>query len=200
MKRIVVAITGASGTAYGIRVCAELLREGLEVTLLVTRAGFQVMAEETGLDWRRDGDTERLAMEYFAAPAGALRFFREDDLRASCASGSGLHDAMIVVPCSMGTLSRIAAGHSGNLLERTADVMLKERRPLIVVPRETPLNQIHLENMLRLARAGATILPAMPAFYHRPESVDDLISFVAGKILDVLEIPNLLFRRWEGDR
>jgi flavin prenyltransferase len=198
MRRIVVAVTGASGAAYGLRLSRELLREGREVSLLVTRAGLEVLAEETGIDWRGTGDTERAVEEFFAGSTGSIRFFDEHDLRAPCASGSGLHDAMVVVPCSMGTLARVAAGHSGNLVERTADVMLKERRPLILVPRETPLNQIHLENMLRLSRAGAVILPAMPAFYQRPESVDDMVAFITGKILDLLGIANALFRRWDG--
>jgi 4-hydroxy-3-polyprenylbenzoate decarboxylase len=119
-----------------------------------------------------------------------------DDLFFSSASGSAAPDTMIIAPCSMGTLARIAAGISGNLVERSADVMLKERRPLLLVPRETPFSEIHLENMLRLARAGARIIPAMPAFYHHPENIDDLVDFVVGKVLDQIGIDNELYRRW----
>ncbi len=119
-----------------------------------------------------------------------------DDLFCGAASGSSAPDALVVCPCSMGTLARIACGISGNLIERSADVMLKERRPLLLVPRETPLSDIHLENMLKLSRAGARIIPAMPAFYGRPESVLDLVDFVVGKILDQLGIENDLYKRW----
>lgn len=136
---------------------------------------------------------------YFRPEPGRLDYFAEDDFFAPVASGSSAPDAMVICPCTMGTLSRIACGNSGTLLERCADVMIKERRPLTLVPRETPLSEIHLENMLRLARLGVRIVPAMPAFYHRPESVDDLVAFVVGKTLDSLGIDNSLYKRWKGE-
>jgi 4-hydroxy-3-polyprenylbenzoate decarboxylase len=136
--------------------------------------------------------------EYFASIA--VDCLAIDDFWAGAASGSAAADAMIIVPCSMGTLGRVAAGLSGNLLERAADVMLKERRPLLLVPRETPFNNIHLENLLRLSQSGAVILPAMPGFYHGPQTIEDLVDFVVGKILDQLDVQHSLFIRWGEDR
>src|SRR6185369_5457820 len=133
---------------------------------------------------------------HFPGGGDRLAYYAEDDFYAPIASGSSAADAMVVVPCSMGTLSRISCGNSGNLLERSADVMLKEGRPLVLVPRETPLNAIHLEHMLKLARLGVRIVPAMPAFYQRPQSLDDLVNFVVGKVLDSLGVEQSLFRRW----
>jgi 4-hydroxy-3-polyprenylbenzoate decarboxylase len=197
MKRIVLAMTGASGSIYGLRLGRELLASGASLTLLISATGFRVIREETGLDLYGEGDAERALGSYFSPEAGALRYYGEDDFFAPIASGSSAPDAMVVCPCSMGSLSRIACGSSGTLLERCADVMLKERRPLILVPRETPLNEIHLENMLKLARMGARIVPAMPAFYHHPASVDDMVDFVVGKVLDSMGIENGLFKRWK---
>lgn len=200
-RHFVVAITGASGAVYGLRLCRELLRSGAGLTLLVSSAGHQVLREECGLDWR--GDKDAIAQElreYFQAGPEELAYFAENDLLAPIASGSSAPDAMLVCPCSMGTLSRIASGNSGNLLERCADVMLKERRPLVLVPRETPLSEIHLENMLKLARMGARIVPAMPAFYQRPESVEELVDFVVGKVLDQVGIEHALFTKWGINR
>ena len=163
MNNIVVAITGASGAAYGLRLVKELLVAGKRVTLLMTAAGRQVLNHETGLDWPEDiAKRRRQVQEYFASIA--VDSVAVDDFFAGVASGSAAPDAMIVVPCSMGT--------------------------------ETPLNTIHLENLLRLSRAGATILPAMPAFYHAPETMDDLVVFVVGKVLDQLKIEHQLFLRW----
>ncbi len=195
MDNIVVAITGASGAVYGLRLVKELIVAGKRVTLLMTDAGRQVLNHETGLDWQEGiVDCRRQVQEHFASIA--VDCVGVDDFFAAIASGSSAPDAMVVAPCSMGTAGRIAAGLSSNLLERTADVMLKEKRPLVLVPRETPLNTIHLENLLRLSRAGAIILPAMPAFYHGPETLDDLVSFVVGKILDQLDCEHNLFARW----
>jgi len=194
-KHFVVAVTGASGSTYGIALIRELLRAGHRVSLVLTEAGRQVLAHEMGLQWDEDIRQQRhLVQDYFASIA--VDCLENDDFWSSAASGSGTIDAMIVAPCSMGTAGRIAGGLSGNLLERAADVMLKERRPLILVPRETPFNTIHLENLLRLSQAGAVILPAMPGFYHAPESIDDLVNFVVGKVLDQLDVPHTLFARW----
>lgn len=198
MKRIVVCITGASGSIYGLRLIEELLRAQQEVSLLVTNAGRQVLAFETGLALDVDPTAcqEQLSQHFGAAQR--LRYFASNDFFAPVASGSSAPDAVVICPCSMGTLGRIAAGLSENLLERVADVALKEQKKLLLVPRETPFNQIHLENMLRLAQAGAQILPAMPAFYHKPQSVEDLVDFVVGKLLDQLGVEHQLFKRW-GD-
>jgi 4-hydroxy-3-polyprenylbenzoate decarboxylase len=199
-RHVVVAITGASGAIYGVRLCQEILRSGARLTLLVTAAGHDVLREECGLDWRGDEDVVREELrDYFQERTERLAFYDEKNLLAPVASGSSVPDAMVVAPCSMGTLSRIAAGNSGNLPERCADVMLKERRTLVLVPRETPLSEIHLENMLRLGRMGVRMVPAMPAFYHSPKAVDDLVNFVVGKVLDQLGIEHLLFKRW-GDQ
>jgi flavin prenyltransferase len=198
-RHFVVALTGASGAIYGLKLCRELLRSGARLTMMISSAGQQVLAEECGCDWQGDEDAvAHLLREHFQAGEEQLSFYGEDNLLAPVASGSNAPDAMVVCPCSMGTLARIAAGNSGNLLERCADVMLKERRTLVMVPRETPLSEIHLENMLRLARMGVRMIPAMPAFYHGPQTIDDLVSFVVGKVLDALDIEHALFTRW-GD-
>ncbi len=199
IRHFVVAITGASGSVYGLRLINELLHSGERVSLILTSAGRKVMNHETGLEWSAELKEQRhQVQEYFASIA--VDCLAIDDFWAGAASGSAAADAMIIVPCSMGTLGRISAGLSGNLLERAADVMLKERRRLILVPRETPFNSIHLENLLRLSQAGAIILPAMPGFYHGPETIDDLVAFVVGKILDQLDIQHALFTRWGEDQ
>lgn len=198
IRHFVVAITGASGSVYGLRLISELLRSGERVSLILTSAGRQVLNHETGLEWSAEIKVQRQQVqEYFASIA--VDCLAIDDFWAGAASGSAAADAMIVAPCSMGTLGRIAAGLSGNLLERAADVMLKERRRLLLVPRETPFNNIHLENLLRLSQAGAVILPAMPGFYHGPETIEDLVDFVVGKILDQLDVQHSLFTRWGED-
>jgi flavin prenyltransferase len=198
-SHMVIAITGASGAVYGLRLCSELLQSGSRLTLLISAAGRQVLREECGLDWQ--GSEAAIAQQlrdYFHAEQEQLSYYAEDNFLAPMASGTSAPDAMVICPCSMGTLARIASGAAGNLTERCADVMLKERRMLVLVPRETPLNEIHLENMLKLARMGVRIVPPMPAFYHRPRSLDDLVNFVVGKILDTLGIGHSLFTRW-GD-
>ena len=196
-SHIVLGITGASGSIYGLRLAKELLNSGRRLTLLISRTGFEVIRHETGLDWRAaEAETAALIRDYFAVGDARLVFHDADNFFAPVASGSSAPDAMVLCPCSMGTLSRITCGNSGNLLERCADVVLKECRTLVAVPRETPLSEIHLENMLRLSRMGARIVPAMPAFYHKPGSVDELVDFVVGKVLDVLEIEHSLYRRW----
>lgn len=195
IRHFVVALTGASGSIYGIRLVSELLRAGTRVSLILTEAGRQVLNHELGLDWSDEIKQQRhQVQEYFASIA--VDCLELNDFWVGSASGSRAADAMIVIPCSMGTAGRIAAGLSSNLLERAADVMLKERHPLILVPRETPLNSIHLENLLRLSQAGAVILPAMPGFYHLPKDIDGLVAFVVGKVFDQLGLSHELFKRW----
>lgn len=196
-QHLVVAITGASGTIYGLRLCKELLRAGVKVSLVISDAGFQVLEEENKLSLS-GCEREVLAQlrDHFHISDDQLMYYGQDNFMSPLASGSSAPEGMIVAPCTMGTLSRIASGHSGNLLERCADVMLKEKRPLVLVPRETPLSEIHLENMLRLSRYGVHLVPAMPAFYHRPESVDDLVHFIVGKALDLVGVENSLVKPW----
>lgn len=198
-RHFLVAITGASGSVYGLRLVKELLPAGCRVSLLLSEPGRQVLNYEAGLSWSAEpAERQRQVRAYFGAER--IDCLDNADLFATVASGSNTADAMVIAPCSMGTAGRVAAGLSGTLLERAADVMLKERRPLLLVPRETPLSVIHLENLLRLARAGAVVIPAMPAFYHTPQSVDDLIAFVVGKVLDQLQVPHTLFARWGEER
>ena len=196
-KQIFVAMTGASGSIYGLRLMKELCSRGFGVTAAFSESGVLVCREETGLDLSAPPPVvvKRLT-EHLEMDTSLFRVVSPDDLCAGVASGSAAADAMIIVPCSMGTVARIACGISGNLIERSADVMLKEHRPLLLVPRETPLSVIHLENMLKLAHAGARIIPAMPAFYNRPESIDDMVDFMVGKVLDQLKIENDLYTRW----
>lgn len=196
-RHICVAITGASGAVYGLRIIRELARAGCRLGILISSPGFTVLREECGLEWQ--GSATRVTEElsrHFSVEKGQLSYYADDDFYSPLASGSSAPDAMIVAPCSMGSLARIATGISGTLLERAADVMLKEARPLVLVPRETPLSVIHLENMLKLARMGVRIVPAMPGFYGGAQTVDELIDFVAGKVLDSLAIDHRLSRRW----
>jgi len=195
-KHIFVALTGASGSMYGLRLAEQLCLNGFQVTFCASCSGTAVCMEETGLDLSGDLDKALQRLYDHLEINSGIRMVHPDDLFCGAASGSSAPDAMVVCPCSMGTLARIAGGISGNLIERSADVMLKERRPLLLVPRETPLSDIHLENMLKLSRSGARIIPAMPGFYGRPESVLDLVDFVVGKILDQLGIENDLYKRW----
>jgi 4-hydroxy-3-polyprenylbenzoate decarboxylase len=200
-RHFVLAITGASGCVYGLRLGEELLAAGVRLSLLISRPGFSVLKEECGLDW--DGDLPHVCSclsDYFNPAPGQLLYYPEDDFFSPLASGSSAPDTMIVAPCSMGSLARIAAGLSGNLLERTADVMIKEGRPLVLVPRETPLSAIHLENMLKLARLGVRIVPAMPAFYVKPQTIRELTDFVVGKVLDQTGIPHRLYKPWGAER
>lgn len=195
-KHIFVALTGASGSMYGLRLLEQLCLSEAQVTFSTSRSGTIVCREETGLDLSGDITKALQRLYDHLEVDGDIRMVHPDDLFCGAASGSSAPDALVICPCSMGTLARIAGGSSGNLIERSADVMLKERRPLLLVPRETPLSDIHLENMLKLSRAGARIIPAMPAFYGRPQSVLDLVDFVVGKIMDQLGIDNDLYKRW----
>lgn len=199
-RHIAVAVTGASGSIYGLRLIQELLRAGVRLSVLISRAGFAVLKEEQKLDWSGDADLVNVRVRrHFNVEAAQLTYFAESDFHAPIASGSAAPDALVFIPCSMGSLARIAAGVSGTLAERAADVMIKERKPLLLVPRETPLSAIHLENMLKLTHCGVSIIPAMPGFYGNPQTVDDMVNFVVGKVLDGLSVQHELSARW-GDR
>jgi 4-hydroxy-3-polyprenylbenzoate decarboxylase len=192
-ERWIVGMTGASGAAYGVRLCRFLLDAGCEVHLVVTDAGWRVLHDELGWDVARRKETLEREL---GGGSGRLVYYPNQDIGAAVASGSFRVKGMVVIPCSMGTLAGIAHGASDNLLERAADVILKEGRRLIVVPRETPLHEIHLENMLKLARMGTRIIPAMPAFYQKPQTLDDIVDFLVGKVLDMMDIDHDLYRRW----
>jgi len=194
---IIVAISGASGVQYGIGLLEQLLTHEHKVYLLVTRAAHVVISMETELSWPANTHKlqEQLCLRY-GVNDNQLKVCGEAEWTSPIASGSSSVDAMVVCPCSMGTLSSIAVGASANLLERAADVILKERKKLILVPRETPFSDIHLENMLKLSRMGAVILPANPGFYNKPQSVEDVIDFMVARILDHLGIKQNLQPRW----
>lgn len=199
-KRIALAITGASGVQYGLRVLEVLLQDGHRVQLMVSRPAQVVIGTETDLNLPgRPADMKKFLVEKFAVDSALLEVRGPDEWTASCASGSNPPDAMAICPCSMATLSAVAVGASRSLIERAADVMLKERRPLVLVPRETPLSAIHLENMLKLAQAGAVILPPVPGFYGEPKTLDDMIDFIAGRVLDHLDVAHDLGPRWGSD-
>lgn len=196
-KIISLAITGASGVQYGFRLLEILLQKNHTVYLMVSKAAQVVIGMETDVTLPgRCKDMQTFLAEKYNCEKQQLYVFGEDEWTAPTASGGGLVDAMVVCPCSMGALSAIATGASNNLIERSADVMLKERRKLILVPRETPYSDIHLENMLKLSRMGSVILCANPGFYNKAETIDDLIDFVVAKILDQLDVEHDLQPRW----
>lgn len=196
-KTITLAFTGASGMPYGIRLLELLLAGGNRVYLLYSQAAQIVAHQEMQLVLpSRAKEVEELFGHRFNAAEGQLRVFGREEWFAPVASGSNPADAMVVCPCTMGTLAAIAAGLSQKLIERAADVMLKESRKLILVPRETPFSVIHLENMLKLARSGAVILPANPGFYHHPAQVQDVVDFIVARILDHLGVAHTLMPRW----
>jgi 4-hydroxy-3-polyprenylbenzoate decarboxylase len=179
--RLVIGISGASGAVYAITLLKNL--NSHDTHLIISENGKKLIEHELGLSVK---EVQDLSSEYY----------ENSDLTASISSGSFKYDAMVIIPCSTSTLSKIAVGITDNLITRSADVCLKEHRKLVLVPRETPLNSIHIENMAKLSRLGVVILPAMPAFYSRPETIEDMVNFVVGKILDVLGIENDLFPRW----
>jgi len=183
--RLIVAITGASGVIYGKRFLEALKEKNVETHLIISKAGEKMLQYELGVARR---DLERLASHVYD----------EDLLTAPIASGSFITDGMAIIPCSMKTVAGIAHGYSENLILRAADVTLKEKRKLVIVPRETPLNAIHLRNLLELAMQGVAVIPAMPAFYHKPEKIEDLVDFIVGKVLDTLGIEHNLFKRWSA--
>jgi 4-hydroxy-3-polyprenylbenzoate decarboxylase len=190
-----VVITGASGSAYGMKLVEQLLLGGHDVTLVVTEAGAQVMDFELEFALPQINPAEAVK-RFLEVDEGRLRVADVEDIFDPIASGSHPVDAMVVCPASMGFCGSVAAGLASNLPERAADVMLKEGRPLVFVPRETPLSLIHLRNLTTLAEAGARIVPAMPAFYHRPRTLDDQVDFVVGKVLDAVGLDHDLFERW----
>ena len=194
---IALAFTGASGALYGLRLLEQLIRARRPVYLMVSAPARIVLAMEADLKLpSRPGDAARHLGGLYGATPGQLRAFGQQDWMAPVASGSAPPAAMVVCPCTTGTLAAIAHGGSDNLIERAADVTLKEGRKLILVPRETPYSVIHLENMLRLARLGAVILPPNPGFYHRPETIADLVDFVVGRVLDHLGVAHNLVMPW----
>jgi len=196
-RTITVAFTGASGLPYGVRLVECLVRSGNRVWLLYSQVAQIVARQEMG--WNlpsRPAEVEVELSARFGAAPGQLRVFGREEWFAPPASGSNPPDAMVVCPCTMATLAAIAGGLSQNLIERAADVVIKEARKLVLVPRETPYSAIHLENMLKLARLGVCILPPNPGFYHHPQSVPDLVDFVVARILDQLGVAHTLMARW----
>ena len=196
MNRVTLALTGASGMAYGLRLLECLLGAGCRVDLLVSQAARVVARQELDLVLPGGHDELVACLRERYPQGGGLHAFGEKEWFAPAASGSNPATAMVVCPCTMGTLAAIAHGLADNLIERAADVMLKERRPLILVPRETPFSLIHLRNMTQLAESGAVILPANPGFYHRPGSVDQVVDFIVARVLDQIGIAHALLPRW----
>ena len=192
---IVLAITGASGAPYAVRLLQQLVEQQVPTWLIVSNHGFRLLATESAIP-------DLAALRAQIGGEGFDRWvtvFNDHDRGAAPASGSARSSGMVVCPCSMGTVSAIAHGSSRSLVERAADVALKERRRLILVPRETPLSLIHLENLTQVTRAGATVIPAAPGFYHQPERISDLVDFVVARILDHLDVVHTIGRRWSGD-
>lgn len=194
MTSYAVAISGASGAIYGIRLLDYLSKEGFKVYLTISSDGISIIKDEVGIDLT--GGESRVNEVIKKRFGEGVRYFDETNLNAPISSGSAYLDGMVVIPCSMKALSAIAHGFSSNLIERAADVTMKENRKLIIVPRETPLSAVHLRNMLTLAEMGVRIIPAMPAFYHNPKSIDHMVDFIIGRVLDSLGIQNNLFARW----
>lgn len=196
-KTIALAITGASGVQYGFRLLEVLLKQNHHVYLMLSKAAQVVTGMESELKLPgRKAEQKKYLSDLFGTEASLLDIFGDEEWTAPVASGSAKLDAMVVCPCSMSTLSQIACGASSNLLERAADVVLKERRKLVIVPRETPFSDIHLENMLRLSRMGVVVMPANPGFYNKPESVNDIVDFMVARILDQLDIKQNLLPPW----
>lgn len=199
-QTVTLALTGASGLAYGLRLLECLLGAGVHVRVLASQAAHVVAAQELNLTLpSRAAELEAWLKALYPDTPGSVRAYGREDWFSPVASGTGVSDAMVVCPCSMGTLAAIAHGLSDNLIERAADVSIKENCKLILVPRETPFSALHLENMLKLSRLGVVILAANPGFYHHPQGVEDLIDFVVARILDQLGVAHTLMTRWGGD-
>lgn len=198
MKRLIIAVSGGSGVVYARRILAVLAQAGHTIHLTVSEAARKVIAQELTLNLNlRDGDDViRSLIGDPGIPVSNITFHHYQNVAAPIASGSFKTDGMVIVPCSMGTIGRIASGVSTGLIDRAADVCLKERRRLILVPRETPYSEIHLENMLKVTRAGAVVLPASPGFYSHPQEISQLVDFIAGRILDHLNLENELSPRY----
>lgn len=197
MATYTIAISGASGAPYALRLLQVLIKEGHSVYLSISGDGLSILNDETGLMLKgSENDIQNALEKHLEAKAGQINYFDEDNMYAPIASGSVRIDAMVVIPCSMKTLASIAHGFASNLIERAADVTLKEKRKLIIVSRETPLSAIHLRNMLTLAELGCHLIPAMPAFYHHPKRISDMIDFIVGRVLDSMGIENDLSPRW----
>jgi 4-hydroxy-3-polyprenylbenzoate decarboxylase len=196
-RRVTLAITGASGVQYGLRLLQCLVELDAQVLLMVSRAAQVVIATETDLRLPGAPDAmETFLSELFNAREGQIKVYGREQWMAPVASGSGAPSAMVVCPCSTGTLSAIACGASNNLIERAADVALKERRQLLLVPREAPYSEIHLEHMLKLTRMGAVIVPASPGFYQKPQSVEEMVDFIVARLLSQLGYEQTLLPRW----
>jgi flavin prenyltransferase len=193
--KVSVAITGASGSIYASRLI-EILKDLCDtVYVIATESGLAVAQYELGqTEAKKDWSLIKLLKRDLKFDN--VKIFEQDNLFAPIASGSALADKMVLIPCSMGTLARVAQGISSNLIERSADAMIKEQRKLVIVPRETPLSPIHLENMLKLSRMGVHMIPAMPAFYHHPQSIDDLVDFVVSRVLDSIGLQHPIQKRW----
>lgn len=194
----IVGITGSSGVIYGVKLVKELLAQGEAVALVISDAGRLVIREELGVALKSLTNVEELKEVFGEKSSELLEAYSVKDFTAPIASGSYPVKGMFVTPCSMGTLGAIANGISQNLIHRAADCVMKEGRKLVMVPRETPLNAIHLENMLKLSKLGVRIVPAMPGFYSGANSLDEIIDFMVGKILDQFEIKHTLYPRWTG--
>ncbi len=197
MATYTVAISGASGAPYAYRLLQVLVKGSHSIYLSISGSGLPILNDETGLLLKGSETDIQFAIEkHLGAKEGQISYFDEDNMYAPIASGSRKVDAMIVIPCSMKTLASIANGFASTLIERAADVTMKEKRKLIIVPRETPLSAIHLRNMLTLAELGCHIIPAMPAFYHHPKRIADMVDFIVGRVLDAMGIENDLSPRW----
>lgn len=200
MKSYIVAISGASGAIFGLRLIEALLKAGHRIYLLISDTAFLIIKTETGVDFagNNESSVNKKVRKHFSSED--IQYFAESNLSAPVASGSFVTDGMFVVPCSMKTLSGIANGYANSLIERSADVVLKEGRMLILSPREMPFSAVHLENMLKLARLGVKIAPPVPAFYNKPKDINGIVDFVAGKLLDAAGVDNKLFKRWKQEQ
>lgn len=192
MPRFIVALTGASGVIYGITLARELLARDYEIHLVASEPARIVIEQE--LKWSPVTNWEAL---FHQKLPGNLIYHDNSNIAASIASGSFITNGMVIIPCTMSTVASVANGMSNNLIERAADVMIKEKRPLIMVPRETPLSVIHLTNLLKLAQTGVQIVPAIPGYYHGPQTITDIVNFVVGKVMDSMGIPHNLYKRYE---
>ena len=201
---VIVAISGASGTIYGIRLLQFLLENNYKIELIISKSVSKVAQAETSLNLSLEPEIlKKQVLSYLKNPANKkeelLNIWSHDDITASISSGSYRTSVMVIIPASMGTIGAIASGVSDNLITRAADVCLKERRKLILVPREMPFSTIHLENLTKLSIAGAIVAPACPGFYHSPKNLNDVVDFVVGKVLDLIGIDHSLFKRWRED-